>query len=710
MAPTDMEKEDINDLIKEGNELCISGKLEEGINCYAEAARLDADNAILNNNWGYALLCLARIRQDESLFRESFEKYEKTAKIQPDNAEVLSNWGNALSNLAKIRQDESLFRESFEKYKKATEINPDHADALGNWGNALSDLAQIKQDEALFRESIEKHKQAVKIQPNNADVFYNWGTVLLCLAQIKRDEALFRETIGKYRKATEINPDHASAFNNWGTVLSYLARIKWDESLYREAIEKYRKATEINPDHADAFGNWGTALCDIARIKWDDSFFRESFEKYEKATEIEPSDAETFNNWGIALYHLARIGEDDKFLKESFERFYEKSDCFRKLNKYILEILVHFGNEKMKKIVGVEKFYPLLSTRTNDGQFFEEATKTIKDILEKEEQKKREYQKAYILSIFIISQLHVDNDNGYERSVATYRDKTASQKILFDDSRFRLNAINYSNDSTEGRILFDYLFDEEKRPANESLNREYGAFAGCFIFNHDSLNQFRLYGKEEGKEGTGLSLVFRDSFFSEEAKMSTTQKKTRSGINDEKEEKHSLFRCVYIDPVTRRVETVGHKEEYLFYREKKELEAKGEAVEDIEEKWDGYHKYINGIIVNVRKEMEELKGLVKHLEPTIVGQLLINLRYLTKHIAFKEEQECRIVKIYHLNDKKIKPSEDYKQMYVEYEPKVSNYVEKIYFGPKADGMELFQDMLVHKGLTIPCEKSKNPLA
>jgi hypothetical protein len=298
--------------------------------------------------------------------------------------------------------------------------------------------------------------------------------------------------------------------------------------------------------------------------------------------------------------------------------------------------------------------------------------------------------------------------------VAHYREKTISQKLLFEeeeseDSKFRLNAINYSNDPTEGKILFDYLFKEEKRPANESLNREYGAFAGCFIFNYDSLNQFRLYGKEDGREeGTGLSLVFRNNFFSKEAKMAIKQQKIEDGNTDKEEEKHALFRCIYIDPETQRVETVGHKEEYLFYRGKN----KGKKNEDIDKKITDYRKYIKGITESVRKEMENLKELVQGLNPVIVGQLLINLRYLTKHIAFKEEQECRIVKIYHLNDEKIeiKTSDDFKQIYVEYKPRVSSYVEKIVFGPKATGMELFQDILTHKRLNILCVRSKNPLA
>jgi hypothetical protein len=305
--------------------------------------------------------------------------------------------------------------------------------------------------------------------------------------------------------------------------------------------------------------------------------------------------------------------------------------------------------------------------------------------------------------------LHVNNEN--EKLVAHYREKTISQKLLFEeseDSKFRLNAINYSNDPTEGKTLFDYLFKEGKRPVNESQNREYGAFAGCFIFNYDSLNQFRLYGKEDGREGTGLSLVFRNSFFSKEAKMAMKQLKMEDGSTDEKEEKHALFRCIYIDPETQRVETVGHKEAYLFYRG----ENKGKKNEDIEKEMKDYNEYITGIIEKVRNEMKNLKKLVQDLEPAIVGQLLINLRYLTKHIAFKEEQECRMVKIYHLNNKRIKITtrNDYKQMYVEYDPKVSSHIEKIIFGPKAAGMELFQDILTHKCLTILCEKSKNPLA
>ena len=51
---------------------------------------------------------------------KSFEKFEKAVEIKEDKHEAYSNWGNALSGLARMRQDEGLFQESFEKYKPSS--------------------------------------------------------------------------------------------------------------------------------------------------------------------------------------------------------------------------------------------------------------------------------------------------------------------------------------------------------------------------------------------------------------------------------------------------------------------------------------------------------------------------------------------------------------------------------------------------------------
>jgi tetratricopeptide (TPR) repeat protein len=641
-------------------------------------------------------------------FEETIKCYEKAASLNLDDGDVFKRWGDALADLAKIKQDETLYWEAFAKFKEATEKDPNNADTLTFWGYALADLGKMKQDETLYWEAFAKFKEAAEKDPNNADTLTFWGYALAGLAGIKQDETLYQEAFVKYKEAAEKDPSNANTLSFWGNALAELAAIKQDETLYQEAFVKFKEAAEKNPDDAITFRCWGNVLADLAKIRQDETLYQEAFVKYKEAAEKDPNDAIFFNNWGIALAKLAEITQDTEVIKALFEEFYQKSDSLKKLKKDILGICIIFNKKNMKEIIDDKRiFFPLLerNLENDDSKFF---YKIIKDIPD-EEKKLEKYKRAYILSVLIISQLHVNNKN--EQLVAYYTKKTVSQEMLFNDKAFRLNAINYSNDPTEGKILLDYLFGEGKYPLKE-LNIGYGAFAGCFTFNHDSLNQFRLYGKAKNREGTGLSLVFKDTFFSKKAKMAMRQ--DNLSVEDKQ---HALFRCIYIDPMTRRVETVGHKEAYLFYRENN----KGNTDKDIEKKIKNYDGYITDIITNVKREMEDLKKLVEGLKPEVIGQLLINLRYLTKHIAFKEEQECRIIKIHPLNDKetvKINPEPDeekniqvdkIKQLYIDYQT-IIGHIEKIYFGPNASQMELFQDLLRYKGQNIPCEKSRNPLA
>jgi len=261
------------------------------------------------------------------------------------------------------------------------------------------------------------------------------------------------------------------------------------------------------------------------------------------------------------------------------------------------------------------------------------------------------------------------------------------------------------------------------------INNQYQAFAACFTFNHDSLNQFRLYGKENDKECTGVSVVFNDSFFEESAKLATSlqEKDIYRDITEMVSEttpellkslehlktpekpyiqmigkfiltidKRALFRCIYLDPKTNKVVSAGCKEDFLLHREGKSSER------------EEYNKKMEKLIENVSDELGKLKKQIEGLDKNIVAQLLINLRYLTKHVGFRDERECRIVKIADVNDtEKVKTSENQKQKYLEY-LEIGKYIKEIYFGPKAVEMEDFQNRLLKEGLEIECKKSENP--
>ena len=159
--------------------------------------------------------------------------------------------GNALSELAKVKQDEALFRDSFGNYAAAIRIKPDMDEAFNNWGAALSFLARIKQDEALFRESISKYADAVRIDSAHHEAFNGWGNALLGLAEIKQDEALFRDSFDKYAEAVRITPDMHEAFDNWAIALMNLWHVTHEGGLLDEALAKATRAQDLSgiPDY-----------------------------------------------------------------------------------------------------------------------------------------------------------------------------------------------------------------------------------------------------------------------------------------------------------------------------------------------------------------------------------------------------------------------------------------------------------------------------
>ena len=362
-----------------------------------------------------------------------------------------------------------------------------------------------------------------------------------------------------------------------------------------------------------------------------------------------------------------------------------------------------------------ELFNLVIDSEKFEGEYFRKVMKfnNITDDLER-----KKYGEIYAQSLSIINYLLVSDEK-----VSHYTKKTVAQKLMFDkEAKFRLNMAVLSNDSKEGKALFDYLgigFEPLlKKATKESMcilgtscfelvelndKEQYGAFVGCFSFNTDSLNQFRLYGKEDNVEGTGVSMVFRNTFFTPKSSTNTNNR---------------LYRCIYFDFETGQVVSVGHQAEYIRTKEKdsdcKIAKWAGQPRSIITEikKDEEYSNEIKSIIDNVQKALDSLKEKIKepYIDKNIVGQLLINLQYLIKDVAFKEEQECRIVSIFSLRDNKVKYSEDYNKLYVEAGLCNNHSIEKIIFGPKATGITLFQNMLWKDKIAINCIQSLLPLA
>ena len=193
-------------------------------------------------------------------YLEATKEYKVTTELEPESPEAYNNWGNALMELAKIKsgsEAERLYKEAFEKYKLATTYKQDNFEAYYNWGSALSHLAKKKSGsevEELYKEAFEKYKLATTYKKNLQEAYYNWGNALSELAKIKSGseaEELYKEAFEKYKLATKYKQDDYEAYRYWGNALMRLVTIKSGseaEELLNEAIKKFQQAVEYGGD------------------------------------------------------------------------------------------------------------------------------------------------------------------------------------------------------------------------------------------------------------------------------------------------------------------------------------------------------------------------------------------------------------------------------------------------------------------------------
>jgi tetratricopeptide (TPR) repeat protein len=568
-------------------------------------------------------------------YEEAIACFDKAIKLNSKNIDA---WYYKGYSLVKMRQHE----EAIACFDKTIELNQEYVTAWNGKGYSLTKLYQYEEAMTCFDE-------AIKLNSENADAWYYKGDLL---SELRRDE----EAIACFEKSIGLNSKYIDAWNGKGYSLYRLGR-------YEKAIVCNNKVIELNTENVSStWNNKGNSLYKLG-------LYEEAMASYNMAIKLNSKHEAAWNNKG------------NVFMQQ--KNYKDAANSYNKARTDVLVVLVQWNAEEGEQVAK----YML-----DEDDFFKEAIQKH-DITAK---KVNLYKNIYIRSLRIINLLHVEEEEK-ERGIAHYTTKSISQQLLFRDSNFRLHSATTSNDPTEGKTLLEYLFGDMSGLSFEE--EMYGAFVGCFTFNHDSLNQFRLYGKEGEKEGTGVSLIVGNDFFSSKVERSTIF--MRDYAADIDPEKSSLFRCIYLDPQTGHVVSIGQREEYTFYRG-------NPIMKNIEE----YKNTINSILNKVRSEVKFLKEEIKtnELDSKIIIQLLIHLRYLTKHVAFKEEQECRVIRVRAFKDiKRVRINEeDYSQIYEEY-VKMRPHLKKVCFGAIAAGMEVFKDILKRSSPKVICYRSEQPL-
>lgn len=345
--------------------------------------------------------------------------------------------------------------------------------------------------------------------------------------------------------------------------------------------------------------------------------------------------------------------------------------------------------------------------------------------------------------------------HGYEYKFAHYSRCETAFKLIGNSqtgapSAFRLGSVGNVNDPKEGVVLGQYLGKCCNLPSDVFADKDpYATFVGCFTFNHDSLNQFRLYGKENNQEASGVSLVFLSDFFgrdnraihinnpvrvddqdhklkdeddeaNEIPKILEFSMNERGGkANADKPIKYNLYRCIYIDPETGYL-SLARRDKATFYQEcanSMNSEDLDSIREMAEARWANYSKIIdrkeNGIRDLIRRltclidEIYEDGANAKESVNKFMRIGLLKLQYLVKHAAYQEEQECRMIYVTGWKDEKIQSDYKLKTIYVECDGSVVEHLDGIYLSPGAkDAKDHFRVLL--RDTEIKIRESRNP--
>ena len=392
--------------------------------------------------------------------------------------------------------------------------------------------------------------------------------------------------------------------------------------------------------------------------------------------------------------------------------YFAKKDLNLQSPKYYYQ-KVTYTSQSFKAYITAQVMLVLLNSGHN--QLF-------KSIKEQDEQVIEPICKIRKLTVDIQKQLLVDfkldkklneQEQQFERSVAHYTKPGVLFNLLKNEpSDFRLNVVDFMNDPTENQLLSNWL--EIKSDSNNDIK----SFLASFSFNHNSLNQFRLYGNENNIVGSSVSIVFNQQFFGSDvnrsinddsinslnqnftSKLTANTDMLNKAKNDTKILKDndttplhplSLFRCVYFDPETNYI-SIAKRNLYSFYLEHKDCEPKL-----VNSKWQNYIKLLDekNKISDIRKLLQQIREQIKKLKNNkriqvisnldqLISLALMPISCLIKHAAFEDEDECRIIYITHIADEKIQAPHDYasaNSLFINY-AKIEEYIDKIYLGPQ----------------------------
>ena len=627
------------------------------------------------------------------------KKFEEAIKLSDEAIEKDNKNYELYVGRASLKNVIGLYEDAIKDYNIAIELNNKDPKIYWQRGYTKSTLMD-------YKGAIEDFDTAIKLGINAPRIFLDRGV-------IKSNLHDHTDAINDFNIAIKLNPYYAEAYN-------FRALSKIELGLYEDSNSDFNTAIKLNPNYYFAYTN-DQALKDYAyalkidknsiisyryraQIKYILGMYEDAIKDAENAINI-------YNNYMDA--HYIKI-----LSKAKLKRYIEIIDDLN----IVAKINTNFENNFISDILN------LLETYSNIEKIFQLLIKTENILLWRNEpitnlifhfykrknfddELKKNIKYLLLYEYFLLKILTFDSEKENDKIEISHYTSLDILPLLLningnikESGKMRINNITTANDPKEGKIL-ERILNKNNIDIKIENDEKALTLQTSYSRNKDSLTMFRLYGKKENKEATGICLVLDNKYFNNlytspysyefKFKMENNKIEIDEKINEEKSEenKRNLYWVLYYN----------EKENQLIYNKEKSKYAsniidlndlnnpnyKAELKED--DTKENMIKYAFAKIFYYTKEIKkEVDKNYQNIKNQLYSYLFENIKYIIKHEAFFEEQELRMLVTNDYKSDEILIDNDKKKLYIDYMPlfdERTNYIKEIIIGSKVENNE-----------------------
>ena len=565
-----------------------------------------------------------------------------------------------------------------------------------------------------FEYVIEKCNECINLKYDYSFLYNYRG---LC----KNNLGLYEEAIKDFDISIELNKELYNKNDNYikdtieknlTEAYYYKGLAKKDLGEYEEAIKDFQEALKYNRTYLlIVYYNIGISKINLGEYEDAINYF-DNINQIKYYNETEKKEESYYIK--IYEYHMSTFCNNAfaKLLSGKnvyFEDFINYNKFFIPNNNHIIYIVsLLFGNYKYDLI---EKIFNYLVEENYNDLWENDITFNLLKSKTRDKEILKNIKKNLLYQYLLLQSLSFNNKTlkrefTYNIEIAHYTSLNILLKLIKEDNKIRITNISNANDPKEGKIL-ENILNKNKLDIKIKNDENLITLQTSLSRNKDALTMFRLYGKNENKEATGICLVIDKKYFNDnylspviELNLDNQKQEEKKGNENYKNAKEIIQKRLGIKNLYWVIYYNEEKNQLVFNPTKSKYSSVIIDLNTINKNKKNINKIedlINCIfhnIINSAKEIDKIEN--KNLKDEIFSNLFENIRYIIKHEAFFEEQELRMLITTNYKNENINIEEDKKRLYINYNELFNeneNFIKEIILGGKIEDKELTSDYI-----------------